>query len=52
VPRERAVSGRPAAVVAGGEPGPSEGATQRAQLFDRPEEPVAPGGLWARREDR
>ena len=23
-----------------------------AQLFDGPEEPVAPGGLWARREDR
>ena len=23
-----------------------------ARLFDRPEEPVAPGGLWARREDR
>ena len=23
-----------------------------AHLFDGPEEPVAPGGLWARREDR
>lgn len=32
--------------------GGSEAVPPAAHLFDGPEDPVAPGGLWARREDR
>jgi hypothetical protein len=39
-PREHAVAGG------------SEAVPPAAQRFNAPEEPVAPGGLWARRQDR
>ena len=44
---EPATAPRAPAVASG-----SEAVPPAAQLFDRPEEPVAPGGLWARSEDR